>query len=355
MRRVAVDARARDVRGDALAEAAGERPVASRAVGHVGERRRERGRHRRDAGRVLHARPALALAVVAARVGGDAHPAPHVERADARRSAELVRREREQVDVERLDVDREPADRLARVGVEPDVRLTREPGGLGDLLHRAQLVVRVLDAGEQRAGRPDLGRVPVHVDASVGVDRDHHDLEPVALQHVAHAADRGMLHRADHDARAQLADRAHAAPDRERDRLGAARREHDLVGLRADRPGDHLARVVEDPARLPTRPVDVQRIAERVERRDERVARRGQERRGRRRVEVDVPGHGRVRLPLGSTSDARVTAWPAPCPSGTAPSTRRRRGCRRRSDRRSTRTSRPTGRWRGPGRTTGRG
>ena len=280
-----------------------------------------------DARRVLHARSPLALAVVAARVRGDAHAAPDVERADARRPAELVGREREQVDLERLDVHREPADRLAGVGVEPDVRLARQAGGLGDLLQRAELVVRVLDAREQRAGRADLGGVPVHVDASVGVDRHHHDLEPVALEHVAHAADRGMLRRADHDAGAQLADRAHAAPDRERDRLGAAGREHELVRLRVDRPATTLARVVDD-AVAPARPGPWMFSGSPNESRarHQRVARRGQERRGRRRVEVDVPWSCRVRLPLGSASDARVTAWRVPCPSGTAPSTRRRRG-----------------------------
>ena len=300
MRRVTVDARAGDVRGDPFAEPPGERPVAGRAIGHVGERRPERGGHRGDARRVLHARPTLAFAVVAAGIRGDAHATPDVERPDAGRSAELVRREREQVDLERLDVHREPSDRLARVGVEPDVRLPREAGGLGHLLQGSQLVVRVLHAGEQRAGDADLGRVPVHVDPSVGVDRHHDDLEPVALQDVADAADRGVLGRADHDAGAQLADRAHAAPDRERDRLGAARREHQLVRLRVDRPGDHVARVVDDPSSRASRAVDVQRIAERVEGRHQRVARRRQERGGRRGVEVDVPGHGRVRLPLAS-------------------------------------------------------
>ena len=106
--------------------------------------------------------------------------------------------------------------------MEPDVRLPSQAGGLGHLLERSQLVVRVLDAREQRAGRADLGGVAIHVQATVGVHGDHHHLEAVALEHVAHAPDGGMLRGTDHDARAQLADGAHAAPDRERDRLGAA-------------------------------------------------------------------------------------------------------------------------------------
>jgi len=40
-----------------------------------------------------------------------------------------------------------------------DTRLPRQPGGFADLLDRAQLMIRVLDTGQQRAGPSDLGSV----------------------------------------------------------------------------------------------------------------------------------------------------------------------------------------------------
>ena len=72
-------------RRDPLAEPAGQRPVARGPVRHVGERRREGRRHAGDPRRVLHAGAPLALAVVAARVGG--HARPRVGRRGRRRPA----------------------------------------------------------------------------------------------------------------------------------------------------------------------------------------------------------------------------------------------------------------------------
>ncbi len=163
-------------------------------------------------------------------------------------------------------------------------------------------------------GRANLGGVAIHVQATVGVHGDHHDLEAVALEHVAHASDRWMLRRADHDARAQLADGAHAAPDRECDRLGAAGGEDELVRLRVDRLGHHAARVVDQASCLSSGAVDVQRIAERIEGGHHRIAGRREEGSGRRCIEVDVAAHRRPRLPPASAGHGRVREWRVPCP-----------------------------------------
>ena len=268
----------------------------------------------------------LALAVVAAGIRGDADPAPHVERPDAGRSAELVRRERQQVDLERLDVHREPSDRLAGVGVEPDVRLPSQAGGLGHLLQRSQLVVRVLDAGEQRAGRADLGGVPIHVDAPVGVDRDHHDLEAVALQHVAdaarprdapqHRSRRGCPARGSARTPPQIASATDSVPPEVNTSSS---------GCAWIAAADHAARVVDQPPCRAAGPVDVQRVAERVQGGHHRVASRRQERSGRRRIEVDVPAHRRLRLPPASPDRASRRGGLL-VPEEQRTSTRRRRG-----------------------------
>ncbi len=233
-----------------------------------------------------------------------------------------MRGQGEEVHVERRRVDGEPADRLARVGVEPDARLASEAGGLGDLLEGPQLVIRVLDGGEQRARRSDLDREAIEVDPAVPVDRDRHDLEAVGLQRVGDASDRRVLDGSEDDPRPELADGPHAAPDRQGDRLRPARREHDLVGLRADRAGDVLARAVEQRAGGPSLGVDVQRIAVEVERGDHRLARLGQQGSGGGRVEVQVGAHRRCSV-LGGRP--RTTASPAPCPGGTPSCTGRPR------------------------------
>ncbi len=329
VRGVPVDVRAGDPALDVLSEPFGQPPLRGRHVAHRRERRGERRGHAGDAGGVLHAGAPLALAVVAARVGGDAHPPAHVERADARRPAELVAGQREQIDPQGLHVDGEPAHRLTRIRVEAHLGLPREPRRLGDLLEGPDLVVRVLDARKERARLADLRGVPVHVDPSVAVDGHDHHFESVALEGMAHAADRRMFDGAHHDARPQLADGAHAAPDRERHRLRAARREHDLVGLGADRLRDRRARVLDERAGGAAGVVDVQGVAERVERVHHRIARGREQRRRGGVVEVDVGRH-----------HSGVKASPAPSPSGRGTSTGPRRRCRPQAVPRSTRTSR---------------
>ena len=125
---------------------------------------------------------------------------------------------------------------------------------------------------------------------------------------MAYAADGGVLDGADHDASPELTLRADGTPDAQRDGFGAAAREDDLVGLRADRPRDRDPSVVEQPAGPASGTVDRQRISERVERGNEGIA-RGRQQRGRGRpVEVDVRGHGRS----PSTPTGRVVSAASP-------------------------------------------
>ena len=222
----------------------GQRPLQRGGVAHGLVRATlERRRHGGDARRVLHARAALALAVVAARIGGDADPASHVQRADPGRAAELVRRAaRAGRRSSACDVDGEPPHGLARVGVEPHACLAREPRRLADLLHRAQLVVGVLHAGQQRARacgpprRSDRGR-PVRT-PSTGTSI----ISNPSLCSALHTPPTAGCSTAPTTIRVPSSRTARdAAPDRQGDRFGAARREDDLVGLGAERVGDGLA------------------------------------------------------------------------------------------------------------------
>jgi len=79
--------------------------------------------------------------------------ATHVERADPLRRAELVARDREQVDAELRDAHRDLPHRLRRIAVEECARLVRDVRARRDRLDRADLVVRVHHAHEHRARR----------------------------------------------------------------------------------------------------------------------------------------------------------------------------------------------------------
>ncbi len=96
-------------------------------------------------------------------------------------------------------------------------------------------------------------------------DRDHRHHESVAFQGVRHPPDRRVLHGAGHDAVADLPDGAHPAPDGQRDRLGAARREDDLIGLGSDPLGDRGSRIIQEPPGRATLLVETERVPERVQ------------------------------------------------------------------------------------------
>jgi hypothetical protein len=312
---------------DPIPELRRERPVRGRPVGHRRERRGDGGRHPGDPGGVLHPGATLPLPVVAARIGGDRHAPAHVEGTDARRAPELVGREREEVHAQRRGIHGEAAHGLTGIGVETHACRARETSGLRDLLDRAELVVGMLDRCQEGAGRPHLCREPIQVDPALSVDGDDHDLEPVGLERVSDAADRRVLCCADHDPGAELTDRANAAPDRQRDRLGPARGEHDLVRLCSDRSGDLLARFVQQGAGRATRLVDREGIAVALEGGDDGVARFRQHGSRRRGVEVEVGDHRRLRVPGGGfgSGPGRTTGWRAPVRGGARSCTAHRR------------------------------
>jgi hypothetical protein len=70
---------------------------------------------------------------------------PDVESADALRGMELVSGHGQQVHIELVDVDRDLAHRLRRIGMAGDPILARNGGDVDDRLERADLVVGVRD------------------------------------------------------------------------------------------------------------------------------------------------------------------------------------------------------------------
>ena len=122
----------------AAAAASARRVVGGRA--HAGD-----GRH------VLGAGAAVALLAPAGHERHQPHAAADPQRADALGPAELVRRDRQQVDAERGDVDRNLAGGLHGVGVEQRAAGAGQRGQRGHRLQRADLVVGVHDRYEGRA------------------------------------------------------------------------------------------------------------------------------------------------------------------------------------------------------------
>ncbi len=131
-----------------------------------------------DAGHVERAAAEAAFVAAAVDDGRDLAILAHVERAGAFRAVHLVRGQRGHVDVERLRVERELADRLRGVGVERHAARAAERADRGDVLHGADFVVAVHDADEDGVGGEGGGEF-VEVDEALAVDREAGD--PVAI------------------------------------------------------------------------------------------------------------------------------------------------------------------------------
>ena len=107
--------------------------------------------------------------------------APHPKRADACRPAELVGGERQEVDAERVHVDRQTAGALHGVAVQADAPPAKRGRDGRHGCDRADLAVGESQAGERsarHARRHDVGGG----DASLTVDRHHRTGRTVGLE-----------------------------------------------------------------------------------------------------------------------------------------------------------------------------
>jgi hypothetical protein len=177
-------------------------------------------------------------------LGIDAHPrlAPHPQRADALGPVHLVRRQRRQVELHRLDVDRDLAGRLDDVRVDEGLRVLGldRAHDLRHRLHHADLIVGEHDAHQDGLvgdGIGDLGGA----DQAIGVGLQVGHREALALEALA-GVEGGLVLGLDGDQVLALLAvvRGHAL-DRQVDGLGGARGEDDLLAVAADQRRDLAA------------------------------------------------------------------------------------------------------------------
>ena len=219
-------------------------------------------------------------------IGANAGTAAGHQHSNALRAAELVRRQRQQIDVWRDGAEVEPTCGLNRVGVHD--RVGRDAShDCRDLCHVVDgpdLVVDRHHADERRI-REGLGE-SLEIDPAGLVDGD--DAPVAGLDGVQHCV---MLDRRAHRDAAGAIERAE---DRGVVGLGAAAGEDDLARPAPDHVGDVVAGLVDRLAHLPGEAVRPRRVGELLgEERQHRLDSVGAHGRRRRVVEIDVAAiHG---------------------------------------------------------------
>src|SRR2546427_2473207 len=246
-----------------------QQPVAQRAHVPVVSRHLELGEARRlaEADDLVRrqragAKAALVAAAVDLRLDAHARLAAHVERADAFRAVDLVRGDREQVGLEFLQVDVDPARALHRVAMEDDAFAAAD---LGDLPHRvddADLVIHHHDRSQDGV-RTDRRLEFLQADDAVFLDLEVGGLEPLALELADRVQHRLVLGLLRDDVLALGLVEVGRALDGEIVALGRARRPHDLLRVGVEQRSDMAARLLDRRLGLPAESVRAARgIAE---------------------------------------------------------------------------------------------
>ena len=202
----------------------------------------------------------------------------HDESADARRAAQLVRRERDEIGVEAGAVDLSA--RLHGIGKHGEAMRPCRRRRLGQGLEDAGLVVGRLQRKQGRTGLA-AGVVQrrgegIHVEAAIRARR--------VLDDPGRGCERGSEHGGMLQPR--QVDRPAMSLQHRVAGLRRAAREHDVGGLCADQRGDLFARRLDQGARAPAIRMHGRRIAEHIERREHCSPRLGAQR--RRGVVVEV-------------------------------------------------------------------
>ncbi len=215
-----------------------------------------------DRRHVQRARAHAALVTAAVDLLDDAHArlAANVERAHALRPVNLVARQRRQVDLGLVDVERNLARALHGVDEKQHVllvRLDRRADG-ADRMHRADLVVRQHQRDHDRVRlhrRHDLLRrnQPLFVDGQIG------HFAALLLEPLAGIERRLVLGLPGDEVVALLGVELGRALERQVDRLGRARGPDDLFGRRADQRRHLLARQLDRLLRFPAKDVVARR------------------------------------------------------------------------------------------------
>ncbi|OYV65739.1 MAG: hypothetical protein B7Z72_12070 [Gemmatimonadetes bacterium 21-71-4] len=199
---------------------------------------------------VLGARPAAAVLRSAVKERLDGRAAPDEQRAAALGRADLVSRDGQDIERHRGGVDGHLAECLDGVGVEHDAA---RPGGLGELGHGldgADLVVHP----HHRRHRHVVPHQRIErraIDDAVGRHGEQALVGALMGGGVHGLEHRLVFHGRGDDRRLAALARPPPGPEHgEIVRLGAARGEADLVGVRAEAAGHALARLIQGGARL---------------------------------------------------------------------------------------------------------
>ena len=256
--------------------------------------------------------PDVALLAAAVQQGGRLQLTAYDECADAVGAADLVAGHRHRVDARAGEVEGQLAEGLDGVGVHRDAVGVGDLDDLGDRLDRADLVVGPHHRDHGDAGGIALdGRAEgVDVEPTQVVDVDQLDLGALVGEPVQRVEDGVVLDRGAQDARATRVLRAtcpEQALDGEVVRLRAARGEDDLARPAVQRAGDRLAGLLDHPSGVATGAVQGRRVADATELRGHRRCCFGEDRRGRRVVEIDGHRWSRLRGARGGPDAAQVT------------------------------------------------
>ena len=235
--------------GEAIAERADPGHGGSSGV----DRGSGRGSHGHDSGHVLRSTATVALLAPTDRLGRQGHAGSHRQRTYALRTAELVRADRDQIGPLGQAGHVEPAEGLDCVGVQPGSR-----GQLGnDVGHRVE---RLDDPGlvVDQHHRDEGDRVVEGFGQCFEVDQarrlDTHNAPATVLDRVQHGV---MFGGGAHHGSAVATVHTH---DGQVVGLGTARSEDHVAGSAAETLGQHIACVVDGPARITGQAVRARRV-----------------------------------------------------------------------------------------------
>ncbi len=157
------------------------------------------------------------------------HAGPDRQHAGAQRAEQaLVPGSGQQVDAQRLQVDRHVARRLGRIAQHRDARGARHARHFGDGLQSARDVRRMAD-GDQARRRFEGGADVVRVDDALRVATDARHTNAEVLGQVFKGAQNGVVL---DDGRDDMILRAHEAVNRQVERVGAVGGEHQVRWIR---------------------------------------------------------------------------------------------------------------------------
>src|SRR5215471_8361937 len=216
------------------------------------------------------------------------YAAAYKQGTDAFGRIELVARKRQQIDAEIIDAGRNLADRLSGVGVEQDAVLVGNSGTLRNRLDRADLVVGVHDADDDRAGRESVLKA-AGVDPACAVNGQVGHLRAHPFEKLARFDDRRMLDAAGDDVTPLVAKCKGRAFEGKIVRFASAAREHDFVVVAAEQNGYLTARRLKSCLRRGRSPMPTRRISIMIlKKRPHRQGNRAIDRRTGIVVEIDA-------------------------------------------------------------------